>query len=145
MSRVDSKSSDATAPLRRAGLKVTTPRCAILEALESNPTRHVSAEDIHRLLRESNQDVGLATIYRVLAQFESAGLVTRHHFESTMAVFELKAEAHHDHAVCTQCGRVDEFADAGIEDRQLAVAQRLGYVLRDHSLILYGNCAACRR
>lgn len=130
-------------PLRSAGLKITVPRLKILEILERNSTRHLSAEDIYRILLESNEDIGLATIYRVLTQFEAAGLVSRHHFEGSTAVFELKPESHHDHIVCLGCGRIAEFTDDIIEDRQKAVAQRLGFVLRDHSLILYGECAQC--
>ncbi|HEY1890223.1 MAG TPA: ferric iron uptake transcriptional regulator [Steroidobacteraceae bacterium] len=126
--------------LRKAGLKVTLPRLKILEILEGSATRHMSAEDIYRTLLESNEDIGLATVYRVLTQFEAAGLVTRHHFEDGMAVFELNQGTHHDHIVCLDCGRVEEFMDAGIEERQTAVAQRLGFTIRDHSLILYGNC-----
>jgi Fur family ferric uptake transcriptional regulator len=126
--------------LRKAGLKVTLPRLKILEILESSKTRHLSAEDIYRTLLESNEDIGLATVYRVLTQFEAAGLVTRHHFEDGMAVFELNQGSHHDHIVCLDCGRVEEFVDAGIEDRQTAVAARLGYDIQDHSLILYGRC-----
>jgi Fur family ferric uptake transcriptional regulator len=126
--------------LRKAGLKVTLPRLKILEILESGSTRHVSAEDIYKTLLESNQDIGLATVYRVLTQFEAAGLVTRHHFEDGMAVFELNHGTHHDHIVCTDCGRVEEFLDGGIEERQTAVARRLGFDIRDHSLILYGTC-----
>ena len=126
--------------LRKAGLKVTLPRLKILEILESSATRHLSAEDIYRGLLESNEDIGLATVYRVLTQFEAAGLVTRHHFEDGMAVFELNHGTHHDHIVCLECGRVEEFMDAGIEERQDQVAQRLGFEIRDHSLILYGKC-----
>jgi Fur family ferric uptake transcriptional regulator len=126
--------------LRKAGLKVTLPRLKILEILEGSAMRHLSAEDIYRTLLESNEDIGLATVYRVLTQFEAAGLVTRHHFEGGMAVFELNQGTHHDHIVCLDCGRVEEFMDAGIEERQNAVAQRLGFAIRDHSLILYGNC-----
>ena len=126
--------------LRKAGLKVTLPRLKILEILESSATRHLSAEDIYRTLLESNEDIGLATVYRVLTQFEAAGLVSRHHFEDGMAVFELNQGTHHDHIVCLECGRVEEFMDAGIEERQDSVAARLGYEIRDHSLILYGNC-----
>jgi len=131
--------------LRKAGLKVTLPRLKILEILESSATRHLSAEDIYRSLIDSNEDIGLATVYRVLTQFEAAGLVSRHHFEDGMAVFELNQGTHHDHIVCLECGRVEEFVDAGIEERQDAVAQRLGFEVRDHSLILYGKCkrAAC--
>lgn len=126
--------------LRKAGLKVTLPRLKILEILESSATRHLSAEDIYRTLLDSNEDIGLATVYRVLTQFEAAGLVSRHHFEDGMAVFELNHGTHHDHIVCLECGRVEEFMDAGIEERQDSVAQRLGYEIRDHSLILYGKC-----
>ncbi|MGH8285426.1 MAG: ferric iron uptake transcriptional regulator [Steroidobacteraceae bacterium] len=126
--------------LRKAGLKVTLPRLKILEILESSKTHHLSAEAIYRNLLESNEDIGLATVYRVLTQFEAAGLVTRHHFEDGMAVFELNHGVHHDHIVCLDCGRVEEFMDAGIEDRQTAVADRLGFEIQDHSLILYGRC-----
>ncbi len=126
--------------LRKAGLKVTLPRLKILEILENSSTRHLSAEDIYRTLLDSQEDIGLATVYRVLTQFEAAGLVTRHHFEDGMAVFELNQGTHHDHIVCLDCGRVEEFMDSGIEERQNAVAQRLGFAIRDHSLILYGHC-----
>jgi Fur family transcriptional regulator, ferric uptake regulator len=126
--------------LRKAGLKVTLPRLRILEILERSSTRHLSAEDIYRSLLDSQEDIGLATVYRVLTQFEAAGLVTRHHFEDGMAVFELNQGTHHDHIVCLDCGRVEEFMDSGIEDRQTAVARRLGFDIRDHSLILYGRC-----
>src|SRR6202161_2841048 len=126
--------------LRKAGLKVTLPRLKILEILEVSNTRHLSAEDIYRSLLESNEDIGLATVYRVLTQFEAAGLVTRHHFEDGMAVFELNEGTHHDHIVCLDCGRVEEFVDSGIEERQNSVAQRLGFEIRDHSLIMYGHC-----
>jgi Fur family transcriptional regulator, ferric uptake regulator len=126
--------------LRKAGLKVTLPRLKILEILETGARRHLSAEDIYKVLLESNEDIGLATVYRVLTQFEAAGLVTRHHFEDGMAVFELNHGMHHDHIVCIDCGRVEEFLDKGIEERQTAVAHRLGFEIRDHSLILYGQC-----
>jgi Fur family transcriptional regulator, ferric uptake regulator len=126
--------------LRKAGLKVTLPRLKILEILESSTTRHLSAEDIYRTLLDGNEDIGLATVYRVLTQFEAAGLVTRHHFEDGMAVFELNHGTHHDHIVCLDCGRVEEFMDSGIEERQTSVAQRLGFTIRDHSLIMYGDC-----
>jgi Fur family ferric uptake transcriptional regulator len=126
--------------LRKAGLKVTLPRLKILEILESNHTRHLSAEDIYKNLIDLNEDIGLATVYRVLTQFEGAGLVTRHHFEDGMAVFELNQGAHHDHIVCLDCGRVEEFSDTAIEARQNEVAARLQFKIRDHSLILYGHC-----
>ena len=126
--------------LRKAGLKVTLPRLKILEILAGSETRHLSAEDIYRTLLESHEDIGLATVYRVLTQFEAACLVTRHHFEDGMAVFELNQGAHHDHIVCLDCGHVEEFVDEGIEVRQNAVARRLRFEIRDHSLILYGHC-----
>src|SRR5438445_7802089 len=126
--------------LCKAGLKVRLPRLKILEILEGSSTRHMSAEDIYRTLLESNEDIGMATVYRVLTQFEAAGLVTRHHFEDGMAVFELNHGTHHDHIVCLDCGRVEEFMDSGIEERQTSVAQRLGFTIRDHSLIMYGHC-----
>lgn len=130
--------------LRKAGLKVTLPRMKILEILQNCANHHMSAEDIYRTLLKSHDDIiGLATVYRVLAQLEAAGLVTRRHFETGMAVFELKAETHHDHVRCLDCGRVEEFVDAGIEERQLAVARQLGYELCDHSLVLYGRCPQC--
>src|ERR687891_1259206 len=123
--------------LRKAGLKVTLPRLKILEILESSKTRHLSAESIYRTLLESNEDIGLATVYRVLTQFEAAGLVTRHHFEDGMAVFELNEGEHHDHIVCLDCGKVEEFMDAGIEERQRSVAARMQFEIKDHSMILY--------
>ncbi len=126
--------------LRKAGLKVTLPRLKILEILEHGSPRHLSAEDLYKILLEANQDIGLATVYRVLTQFEAAGLVTRHHFEDGMAVFELNQGPHHDHIVCVDCGRVEEFLDSGIEERQTSVAKRMGFEIRDHSLILYGHC-----
>ena len=129
-----------TNDLRKAGLKITLPRLKILEILGSAKPRHMSAEDIYRRLLESHDDIGLATVYRVLTQFEAAGLVTRHHFEGAMAVFEVNEGPHHDHIVCLDCGRVEEFMDSGIEERQTSVAQRLGFTIRDHSLILYGHC-----
>jgi Fur family transcriptional regulator, ferric uptake regulator len=131
--------------LRKAGLKVTLPRLKILEILEDSATRHKSAEDIYKALLESNEDIGLATVYRVLTQFEAAGLVTRHHFENGMAVFELNQGSHHDHLVCVVCGKVEEFVDAEIEERQKRVAQERGFEITDHSLILYGRCATHRR
>jgi Fur family transcriptional regulator, ferric uptake regulator len=127
--------------LRNAGLKVTLPRLKILDILAEVSAHHMSAEDIYKKLLVANQDIGLATVYRVLTQFEAAGLVTRHHFEGGIAVFELNHGAHHDHIVCVDCGAVEEFMDGSIEERQQAVAKRLGYEISDHSLILYGHCA----
>lgn len=126
--------------LRNAGLKVTLPRVKILEMLENSATRHLSAEDIYRMFIEQKEDIGLATVYRVLTQFEAAGLVMRHHFEGGHAVFELERGHHHDHIVCLRCGRVDEFEDEMIEKRQRQKAEELGYRLTEHSLIMYGQC-----
>ncbi len=126
--------------LRKAGLKVTGPRVKILEILEGSSQRHLSAEDIYKQLLGSNEDIGLATVYRVLTQFEAAGLVSRHHFEDGMAVFELNQGVHHDHIVCIDCGKVEEFFDPSIEQRQTEMAERLGFALSDHSMILYGHC-----
>ncbi|MDY6828594.1 MAG: ferric iron uptake transcriptional regulator [Pseudomonadota bacterium] len=130
--------------LRNAGLKVTLPRVKILQMLEESEQRHLSAEDVYKALLASGDEVGLATIYRVLTQFESAGLVIRHHFEGGQSVFELAEGDHHDHLVCLRCGRIEEFSDDVIEKRQEAVAERLGYELTDHSLYLYGICPDCR-
>lgn len=131
--------------LRNAGLKVTLPRVKILEILERSDQRHMSAEDMYKALLDSGEDIGLATVYRVLTQFESAGLVTRHHFEGGHSVFELNQGTHHDHIVCVKCGRVDEFMDAEIEKRQKQIAVSKGYEITDHSLYLYGICSDCRK
>ena len=127
--------------LRKVGLKVTLPRVKILDILENNTDLHMTAEEVYRSLLESGEDIGLATVYRVLTQFEAAGLVKRHNFEGGSAVFELDDGGHHDHIVCLECGRVEEFDDEVIEDRQKAIADNLGYKISDHSLILYGSCA----
>ncbi len=131
--------------LRKAGLKVTLPRIKILELLENSKQHHLSAEDIYKTLLDQGEDVGLATVYRVLTQFEAAGLVERHHFESGQAVFELSETGHHDHIVCVSCGKVEEFYDEMIEARQREVAAAKGYEVTDHSLILYGKCPACKK
>lgn len=131
--------------LRNAGLKVTLPRVKILEILERSQQRHMSAEDMYKALLDSGEDIGLATVYRVLTQFETAGLVTRHHFEGGHSVFELNQGTHHDHIVCVKCGRVDEFVDGEIEKRQKQIANAKGYEITDHSLYLYGICADCRK
>lgn len=131
--------------LRNVGLKVTLPRVKILEILERSNPRHMSAEDMYKALLDSGEDIGLATVYRVLTQFESAGLVTRHHFEGGHSVFELNQGDHHDHIVCVKCGRVDEFVDHEIERRQQQIASDKGYEITDHSLYLYGICPACRK
>lgn len=130
--------------LRSAGLKVTVPRVKILEILENSPHRHLSAENVYKALLEANEDVGLATVYRVLTQFESAGLVRRHNFESDYAVFELDQGSHHDHLVCVKCGRVDEFCDEVIEAEQKAIAKKCGYHITDHELVIYGVCGDCQ-
>ncbi|MDX1528083.1 MAG: ferric iron uptake transcriptional regulator [Gammaproteobacteria bacterium] len=129
-----------SADLKKAGLKATLPRLKILDILENNDPRHMSAEDVYKALLEAGEEVGLATIYRVLTQFEAAGLVIRHNFEGGHAVFELERGHHHDHIVCVQCGRVEEFYDQTIEDRQKAVVRAKGYEINDHSLVIYGNC-----
>lgn len=133
-----------TQGLKDVGLKITHPRIKIMRILLTSGERHVSAEDVYRLLLGNNEEIGLATVYRVLTQFEGAGLVTRHHFESGHSVFELSPEHHHDHIVCIKCGHVEEFADPDIEARQLEIAKRLGFELTDHDLNMYGICADCR-
>lgn len=131
--------------LKKAGLKVTLPRVKILELLENSDTRHHTAEDIYKALMESGEEVGLATVYRVLTQFEAAALVTRHHFESGQAVFELNQGHHHDHLVCVKCGRVEEFYDDIIEKQQNKIAEQKGFTITDHNLILYGICSSCAK
>lgn len=131
--------------LREAGLKVTAPRMKILRILESSDQRHLSAEDIYRVLIEQGEDIGLATVYRVLTQFETAGLVSRLHFEGGHSTFELDSGEHHDHIVCVSCGRVDEFVDGVIEKRQADIALRSGYEMTDHALYIYGLCAQCQK
>jgi Fur family ferric uptake transcriptional regulator len=132
--------------LKKVGLKATLPRIKILEILESGGTaRHMSAEDVYKALLEHGEDVGLATVYRVLTQFEQAGILTRHHFEGGQSVFEMDEGRHHDHILCTKCGRVDEFFDPTIEERQKAIADKFGYSMTDHSLYIYGICKECRK
>jgi len=123
--------------LRNAGLKVTQPRMRILEVLEREPARHLTAEDIYRSLMEGGDDIGLATVYRVLTQFEAAGLVLKHHFEGGQAVFELDRGKHHDHMICVDTGKVIEFTSEEIERLQHEIADKHGYVIEDHSLVLY--------
>jgi len=130
--------------LRKAGLKVTLPRMKILDILETTSSRHQSAEDVYKALLETGEDIGLATVYRVLTQFEAAGLVKRHHFEGGHSVFELNEGSHHDHILCVKCGKVDEFIDDTIEKRQKAIAADLGYELTDHCLYMYGICKQCQ-
>lgn len=126
--------------LKNAGLKATTPRLKVLELFERSSVRHLTAEDVYRMLMQEGMDVGLATIYRVLTQFEQAGLLKRHHFEQDRAVFEMNEGKHHDHLVCLQCGRVEEFYDAEIERRQTEVASQRGFAIREHALYLYADC-----
>jgi Fur family ferric uptake transcriptional regulator len=126
--------------LRKAGLKVTHPRMRILEILDTHDGKHFTAEDIYRELLDKHDDIGLATVYRVLTQFEQAGLLVRHHFESGKAVFELNEGKHHDHLVCMQCGRVEEFYDPEIEKRQIRVARERGFAISEHALYLYADC-----
>jgi Fur family ferric uptake transcriptional regulator len=133
-----------TSHIKKAGLKITHPRMKILELLETSKTRHHSAENVYRSLMDDGEEIGLATVYRVLAQFVTAGLVEKHHFESGQAVFELSEKSHHDHIVCVACGKVEEFFDEMIENRQKEVAIEKGYEVTDHSLTLYGKCSDCR-
>ncbi|MGM0594325.1 MAG: ferric iron uptake transcriptional regulator [Pseudomonadota bacterium] len=134
----------STQELKKAGLKATLPRIKILEILERTETRHLSAEDVYKALLESGEDVGIATVYRVLTQFEGAGLVFRHNFEGGHSVFELNEGHHHDHILCIKCGRVDEFFDETIEQRQRDIAKKHGYAMTDHSLTIQGVCARCQ-
>lgn len=127
--------------LKNAGLKLTLPRLKILGLFESGQGRHLSAEDVYRLLLASGDDVGLGTVYRVLTQFEQAGLLVRHNFEGGSSVFEVNEGKHHDHIVCLQCGHVEEFYDAAIESRQKKVAADLGFTVHDHSLNIYADCS----
>lgn len=126
--------------IRKAGLKVTLPRVKILEILENSEARHVSAEDVYKQLLANDEEIGLATVYRVLTQFEGAGLVERHQFDGGHSVFELNRGTHHDHIVCIRCGRVEEFVDESIEKRQREIATEKGFEIADHSLVIYGEC-----
>jgi Fur family ferric uptake transcriptional regulator len=126
--------------LKESGLKATLPRRKILELFEGSKVRHLSAEDVYKALMQEGIDIGLATVYRVLTQFEQAGLLTRQNFEHGKAVFELNQGGHHDHLVCLQCGRVEEFYDPDIERRQTEVARQRGFALHGHSLALYADC-----
>jgi Fur family ferric uptake transcriptional regulator len=126
--------------LKASGLKATLPRLKILEIFQNSSVRHLSAEDVYKILLSESMDVGLATVYRVLTQFEQAGLLSRNHFETGKAVFELNEGSHHDHLVCLDCGRVEEFFDAEIERRQQQIALERGFDLSEHALALYGHC-----
>ncbi len=130
--------------LKTAGLKVTLPRLKILEVLEMSPNHHLSAEDIYRALIEQDEEIGVATIYRVLSQFEESGIVHKLSFENNQAVYELCSVDHHDHLVCVKCDTIIEFQDDVIEEHQLQIAKKYGFQLTDHSLYLYGLCNNCR-
>ena len=131
--------------LKKAGLKITTQRLKILQILEQTTERHLTAEDIFGRLNEAGEEIGLATVYRVLTQFEEAGLVIRHHFEGDQSFFELDEGEHHDHLVCVKCGKVAEFIDPIIEARQEAIAKEAGFTITDHSLNVYGICKDCQK
>ncbi len=126
--------------LKNAGLKATVPRLRIINLFETSTMRHMTAEDVYRQLLSEGLDIGLATVYRVLTQFEQAGLLVRHHFESGRSVFELNQGSHHDHLVCMTCGRVEEFYDPEIEKRQAKVARERGFTIAEHALYLYAEC-----
>ena len=130
--------------IKSTGLKATGPRLKILEIFQNSEQRHLSAEDVFRILMQEGSDIGLATVYRVLTQFEQAGLLERHFFESGKAVFEINHGKHHDHLVCVQCGKVAEFYDPEIEKRQDRVALEHGFKIQDHALYLYGQCRDCQ-
>ena len=131
--------------LKKLGLKVTLPRLKVLAILERNQNEHLSAEDVYKALLESGEDVGLATVYRVLTQFEQADILNRHHFAEGHSVFELNQGEHHDHILCVKCGEVNEFTDEVIEARQDAIAKKMGFEITHHSLYLYGICSACQK
>ncbi len=129
--------------LKSTGLKATLPRLKILEVFQQGSQRHMTAEDVFRVLLEERSDIGLATVYRVLTQFEQAGILIRSNFESGKAVYELNEGQHHDHFICTGCGKVEEFFDSEIEKRQNLIAQERGWEVHDHAMSLYGLCQAC--
>jgi Fur family ferric uptake transcriptional regulator len=131
--------------IKEAGLKVTRPREKILGVLERSVRRHLSAEDVYKELLSAGEEIGLATVYRVLTQFEAAGLVCRRHFEGGQSLFELNSGTHHDHLICIKCGQVLEFVDPLIEERQQAIAAEKGFRIEDHTLVIYGVCGDCDR
>lgn len=132
--------NNAPSDLKSSGLKATLPRLKILEIFQNSKIRHLTAEDVYKVLLSENMDIGLATVYRVLMQFEQAGLLHRNHFESGKAIFELNEGEHHDHLVCVDCGRVEEFCDTEIEQRQQRIARERGFEISEHSLSIYVNC-----
>lgn len=129
--------------LKSTGLKATLPRLKILEIFQENKDHHLSAEDVFRILMTQKSDIGLATVYRVLAQFEQAGLLRRSNFEAGKSVYELDEGKHHDHMVCLSCGKVEEFVDEKMEKRQVEIAKQHGFHLEEHSVAMYGTCADC--
>ena len=129
--------------LKNTGLKATLPRLKIFEIFQAGAQRHMTAEDVFRVLLNEHSDIGLATVYRVLTQFEQAGILERSNFESGKAVYELNEGTHHDHLICTSCGKVEEFYDAEIERRQQMIAKDKGWILQDHAMSLYGLCGDC--
>lgn len=131
--------------IKSKGLKVTGPRLKILNLFETHPDKHMSAEDVYRIVLEEEMEIGVATVYRVLTQFEEAGILTRHHFETGKAVYELNKGDHHDHIVCLHCGKVTEFFDKEIENLQERIAKQNGYTIVDHALYMYGVCEDCRK
>ena len=131
--------------LKNTGLKATLPRLKILEIFQKGEQRHMTAEDVFRILLLEHSDIGLATVYRVLMQFEQAGLLVRSNFDGGKAIYELDEGQHHDHFVCTACGKVEEFFDPEIEKRQQIIAKAKGWVVRDHTMALYGHCAECAK
>ncbi|MFT4241366.1 MAG: ferric iron uptake transcriptional regulator [Acidovorax sp.] len=131
--------------LKSTGLKATLPRLKILEIFQTGKLRHMTAEDVFRVLLDEHSDIGLATVYRVLTQFEQAGILIRSNFESGKAVYELNEGQHHDHFICTACGKVEEFYDAEIEKRQQSIAKSKGWLVQDHTMALYGQCAECAK
>jgi len=136
--------TESLVELKSAGLKATISRVKVLEVFHASTVGHLSVEEVHRQLKEQGVDIGLATVYRVLAQFEAAGIVVKSTFDATKVIYELNRGPHHDHIVCLGCGRVDEFHDPVIEARQKMAAQSLGYMLSEHQLSLYGYCKDCR-
>ena len=134
-----------SADLKKAGLKATLPRLKILGILEAAKVRHMTAEDVYKALLEAGEEVGLATVYRVLTQFEGAGLVIRHHFEGGRSVFEINEGTHHDHMVCVECGKVFEFYDPAIEERQRKVAEKADFSVDEHSLYMFGTCLGMKK
>ncbi len=130
--------------LKEAGLKATLPRIKVLEMFQQHANQHLSAEDIYRILLDDKDEIGLATIYRVLTQFEAAGILCRHRFEDGKAVYELNEGGHHDHLVCLKCGHVEEFVDNVIESRQKKISQQYGFEMKDHCLYIYGLCRNCQ-